>query len=328
MKKSAVVFACSLLFFPLTRTDVLFSQPSVRCIALLTDLRGEVFVRAGREIDFKKAQWGTQLAIGDVVKTSVDGSASILLSDNNLISLGPGSSITISENPGVAQGKSKAIRGVNTKDAVDLSGLTLRSTSEGEVVALAGLRGWKPEISLVQVSPRNSGIRSTTPTFRWRGNVPADRFKVTVYDRQGRVWTADTKQTNLEYPKTEKPLTEGEKYFWQVEGIGRVESYKSPSMGFNVLSKNDLALVEDRERRLQRSFSDDSSATSYQLLIGTLYQRVGLLEEAVAQFEAIAERYPEAPAAHEVLGKLYSDLGFNDKSIAALQKALKLSQGK
>lgn len=326
MKKSIGVFACSLLLCSLAGISSVLSQQSTRCVALLTDLRGEVLVKAGSGIDFKKAQWGTQLTAGDVVKTSVDGSASILLSNNNLIALGPGSSITISENPGSTKGKSKAIRGINTKDAVDLSGLTLRSTNDGEVVALAGLRGWNPEISIVQSSPRNTGIRSTTPAFGWRGNVPADIFKVTVYDSRGRVWTAETNETMLEYPRSEKPLIEGGKYFWQVEAIGRVESFKSPSVGFNVLSKDDLALIEEQEHRLQESFSGDSNSISYQFLIGTLYQRSGLLEEAIARFESIADHYPDASAAYEVLGKLYNDVGQKNKALAALNKALKLSQ--
>ncbi len=327
MKKGTGVFARSLLLFLLAAINVLLSQQNTRCVALLTDLRGEVSVKAARGIDFKKAQWGTQLTVGDVVKTSVDGSASILLSNNNLIALGPGSTITISENSGYSQGKAKAISGINAKDAVDLSGLTLRSTGEGEVVALAGLRGWNPEISIIQMSPRNTAIRSATPAFSWRGNVPADKFEVTVHDSRGRVWTAEADQTTLEYPKNEKSLAEGEKYFWQVEGIGRVESYKSPSISFNVLSKDDLALVEEQERHLQQSFSGDKDAISCQFLLGTLYQRLGLLEEAIARFEAIAMRYPDAPAAYEVLGKLYNDVGLKNKALTALNKALKLSQG-
>lgn len=308
--------------------SILLSQQGARCVALLTELHGDVHVKAARAAEFKKATWGAQLNAGDVVKTSSNGSASILLTNNNLIELGPGSSITISESPGGSHGKSKPIYGVSSDNVVDLSGLTMRSTSYGEVVALAGLRSWGTDLSIVQLSPRNSGMRSPTPTFSWRCNVQVDKFKVTLYDSRGRVWATETNKTTLEYPKSEKPLGYGGKYFWQVEGFGLVDSYRSPSIGFSVLSKDDLVLVEDRERRLQKSFSGDSTATSYRFLAGALYQRLGLLEESIAQFEAVARRYPDAPPAYEVLGKLYNDIGLKDKAIAALQKALKLSQGR
>jgi hypothetical protein len=317
-----------ILILMLGNFAAMLSQQNTRCLALLTEVRGEVFVKAARGTEFKKVPWGTQLYVGDVVKTSSNGSASVLLANNNLIELGPGSNITMSENPGNSQVKSKAVYGVESENAVDLSGLTMRATSDGEVVALAGLRGWGTDISIIQLSPRNTGMRSTSPPFAWRCNVQADKFKVTLYDRRGRVWTTETNQTTLDYPKNETPLDRGGKYFWQVEGFGLVESYKSPSIGFSVLSKDDLAIVQDRERRLQKSFLGDTTGASYQFLAGMLYQRLGLFEESITQFEAVAQRHPDAPAVHEVLGKLYNDIGLKDKAIAALQKALKLSQGR
>ena len=307
---------------------ILFCQPSTRCLALLTDLRGEVFVKAVRGPEFKKAPWGTQLYAGDVVKTSSNGSASVLLTNNNLIALGPGSSITISEGSTGSQKEPRTISGIISENLIDLSGLTMRSTSEGEVVALAGLRGAGPDLSIEQLSPRNSAIRSLTPTFSWRSSVQVEKFKVKLYNNHGLLWTKETNQTTMEYPKDDKPLNYGEKYFWQVEGLALVDSYQSANIGFSLLSKENLTLVENQERSLNISFSDDPTATSHQFLAGTLYQQQGLLEESIAKFETVAQRYPDAPAAHEVLGKLYNDVGLKDKAIAALQKALKLSQAK
>lgn len=305
---------------------VLYSQQSVRCLALLTDLNGEVFVKAARAAEFKKAPWGTQLYAGDVVRTSSAGSACILLTNNNLIALGPGSSMTISESPTSPQKKPITISGISSEQLVDLSGLTMRSTREGEVVALAGLRAGISDRSLEQVSPRNSAIRSVRPSFSWRSNVRAEKYKVKLYNSQGLLWTKETTGTTTEYPGGEEPLKYGEKYFWQVEGLSLVDSYQSTSVGFSLLSIEELSYVESQENNLNTSFCDDTSATSHYFLAGTLYQQKGLLEESIAQFEIVAQRYPDAPAAYEVLGKLYSDVGLKDKAIAALQNALKLSQ--
>jgi hypothetical protein len=307
---------------------VLFSQESTKCLALLTDLRGEVFVKGARGTEFRKAPWGTQLYAGDIVRTSTTGSASLLLANNELIALGPGSSMTVSEGLTSSQNKPKTISGIGSGNLVDLSGLTMRSTGEGEFVALAGLRGVSPDFPIEQLSPRNTALRSLTPAFSWRSSVQVQTFKIRLYNSEGPLWTKETNQTTIEYPKDEKPLNYGEKYFWKVEGLGLVDSYRSATIGFTLLSKENVARIKNEERSLKSSFSDDSTATSYHFLAGTLYHRRGLLEESISEFETVAQRYPDAPAAHEVLGRLYNDVGLKDKAIAALQKALKLSQGK
>lgn len=285
-------------------------------------------VKPVHHAEFKKAAWGTQLYAGDEVKTSNTGAASILMSNNSLIELGPGSSMTIAEGPGGSHKKFKTISGVDSENLIDLSGLTMRGTSGGELVALAGLRAAGPEQLLVQLSPRNSKIRSLRPTFSWQSSVQVEKFKLKLFDKNGLLWTKETDETTLEYPQNERPLGHGETYFWQIEGLGLVESYQSASVGFSVLSEKDLAVVENHERNLNELFSDDRTTTSYDFLTGTLYQQQGLVEESIARFEAVAQRYPDAPTVYEVLGKLYSDIGLKDRAIAVLQKALRLSYGR
>jgi len=317
-----------LIILLLTASSLLVSRQNARCVALITEMRGDVFVRAARATEFKRATWGTQLYGGDVVKTSGNGTASLLMSNNNLIELGSGSSITISEGRSAPQGKSKTISGISSEPLTNLSGLTMRSTGEGEVVALAGLRSIGTELSIEQLSPLRSKIRTLRPTFTWQSNVPTDKFKVELFDRIGLLWARESNQTRLEYPEGEKPLSRGETYFWKVKGIGLTESYESARAGFSVIAERNLAMVQRQEQNLKDAFSDDLTGSSYDFFAGTLYQQHGLLEESIAKFEAVAQRHPDAPTVYEVLGKLYKDVGLKDKSIAALQKALKLSQGR
>ncbi len=51
-------------------------------------------------------------------------------------------------------------------------------------------------------------------------------------------------------------------------------------------------------------------------------------DDAVANFAKLAERYPDAPLPHEILGNLYRDLGREDDAIAELQTAIRLEQRK
>jgi hypothetical protein len=306
----------------------LLSQTRARPVALITEIRGEVLVKTARSAEFKRAAWGTQLYAGDVVRTSDKASASLLLSNNSLIEVGPGSSLTVSESRSLAQGDSKRISGIGSEPLTNLSGLTMRSTGEGEVVALAGLRSIGAELEIVPTSPLRSKIRSLRPTFSWQTNVPAERFKVQLFDRSGMIWAKETDQTTLEYPSSEKPLRRGESYYWKVAGLGSGDAYSSQRVHFSVIAETSLAIVERQERNLTELFSRDQASGSYDFLAGTLYQQHGLLEESITRFEAVAHRYPDATTVYEVLGKLYRDVGLKDKSIAALLEALKLSQGR
>jgi hypothetical protein len=202
----------------------------------------------------------------------------------------------------------------------------MRSTSEGELVALAGLRSVSLRPSVVLLAPRNSKIRSVTPTFSWQASSSIRKFQVKVFDKSGMLWTKETDTTSFEYPSNQKPLRPGEMYFWQVDGAGRVETYPSGNVGFNVLSESELEALAAQEQTLSADFQDDLSGSSFSFLLGTLYQQHGLLHEAIAKFEAVAQRHPEAPKAYQVLGKLYDDIGLKNKAINALQKALELSE--
>lgn len=323
--RSGLLSFAIFISFSLATLGSLFSQQRVHPVALITEIRGEVLVKAARTAEFKRATWGAQLYAGDVVKISGKGAASLLLSNNNLIELGAGSSLTVSEGRTISQGESKAISGFSSEPLTNLSGLTMRSTSEGEVVALAGLRALGAELAIVQTSPLKSKIRSPRPTFSWQSNVPADKFKVEFFDRNGPLWTRETDRMTLEYPQSEKPLTRGETYFCKVIGLGT--PYESGKAGFSIIGERNLAMVERLERNLRDSFADDLTGSSFDFLLGTLYQQHGLLEESIAKFEAVAQRHPDSPTVYEVLGKLYKDVGLKDKAIAALQKALKLSRG-
>ncbi|MBM4162137.1 MAG: tetratricopeptide repeat protein [Ignavibacteria bacterium] len=322
---------CSLAFFvflTITSTTLLFTQQTPRCVALMTEVRGDVFVQPAQQRELKKALWGTQLYHGDVIKTSGSGQATLLFSNNNLIEVGPGSTLTISERPATLAKKSRTLSGLHSENLVDLSGLTLRTTSAGEIVALAGLRSVTVPKSVEPTSPRNSRVRSVAPTFSWQSGSGVRKYRVRVFDNKGLLWARETERTMLEYPSDEKPLRAGETYFWKVEGLGLVESSSSESFGFSVLSSDELAELESQERAVTEAFRDELTGTTCNFLLGTLYQKYGVLHEAITKFEAVAQNHADAPKAHEVLGKLYNDLGFKDKAISALQKALDLSQQK
>ncbi|MFQ5752319.1 MAG: hypothetical protein ACE5HI_10010 [bacterium] len=120
-------------------------QQEPQYVALITDLKGKVMVKKAQRDEFEKALWGMQLFQGDKLKTFEDAEVSCLFSNNNLVALGPNSTIIISKGPLSPKKAPKSIRNMDTELLADHSILTLRKTSEGEIGALAGLRFGRTE---------------------------------------------------------------------------------------------------------------------------------------------------------------------------------------
>jgi len=306
--------------------QLLFPQETPRYIALIMDIKGEVLVKKAKRVEFEKALWGMQLYEGDKLKTLKNAELSLLFSDNNLVSLGPNSTITISKSPSSIKKSKKPILNMDNELMADISMLTLRRTSGGDLGALAGLRTGDTEQILELQSPRNSKIKSTQPTFIWNSKGEYDEFRVTLYDSNGPVWTREVKKTQLDYPKNENSLEYGKSYFWHVEGIELFESQKSQNQGFSILTHDEVHKVEEQEKNVKKQFDGQVNNNSYHFILGAYYQKKGLLADAIKKFELISKMNPNAPLPHEILGNIYKKIGLKDMAIAELQKAIKLSQ--
>ncbi len=92
-KKALII---SFLVFMLPGVRFSLAQPASQCIAVITEINGEAFLRKADRSEFTKASWGTQLFQGDEIKTTDKSEVKLLFSNSNLISLGPNSTIRIS----------------------------------------------------------------------------------------------------------------------------------------------------------------------------------------------------------------------------------------
>ena len=316
----------SIMFLFIVGNRPVSSQQDPRCLAVITEINGDVFVKKSKKTEFDKGFWGTQLYQDDKVKTSKASEVSLLFSNGNLIGLGPNSSITISKGPSPKNRDLQPVKHIETELLADISIVTLRQTDEGHIGALAGLRSGNDDQTVDLLSPCNTMVRTDRPSFVWQSTKPFDSFVVTLYSSSGPVWSREVTDKRLDYPDEGKALSHGESYFWLVEGKGLFDGFKSTSQGFSVLKKEDLVDVESQQKRMKDLFKDNPNSSSYHFVMGSYYQKKGLLEDAIREFEFISKINSDSPIPHEILGKLYSDVGQKDKAIAELQKALKLSQ--
>jgi tetratricopeptide (TPR) repeat protein len=279
--------------------------------------------KAGRT-DPERGVWGMQLCRGDQLRTKENSQVSILFQNSNLVTLGPNSSLTIADNtPG---GSRNSVRKVNPDLTPNLSLLTFHESRDGEAEALAGLRAGKTETDITPMSPRNSKMRSSRPSFEWVSARSHESYGVTLFADTGAVWTCRTGTTRLDYPGSERALEPGKSYFWYVEGEDLFEKTKSPDAGFTLLSSEDVKCVEEQERHLRQTMGGDGENSSVQFLLGAYYDQMGLVMEAIPQFRLLAEKNPDAPLPHEILGRLYEKAGLKDQAIRELQKAVMLGK--
>jgi hypothetical protein len=94
------------IFLPMLIGLCLYGQAIAQEIGQIKKLKGTVYVeRAGKSL---ATAAGMKLLVADTVKTGPDGSVGITLTDNTLLSAGPGSTLTLSQyafNPTTHEGQ-------------------------------------------------------------------------------------------------------------------------------------------------------------------------------------------------------------------------------
>ena len=325
---SKKVFIILLSVFLLSGLRLTLAEQPSQCLAVITEIKGEVFLKKVNNNEFSKASWGMQLFQGDEIKTSDKSETKLLFANSNLISLGPGSTIKISGKETSATVTKGEARNISSATLIDLSAFTLKKEDKNDVGALAGMRSVNFDQVIELTSPFNTLIKTDRPSFSWIAKKSFDNYIVNLYNSKGLVWTKKVSGNTLTYPENEKGLDFGESYFWNVEGEYLIDTDKSANHKFSVLSLEKSKEVEKNENVIRDTFKSDPESSSLHSLLGAYYINNGLLQDAISEFQIISKINTDAALPHEILGSLYSEVGDKDKAIDELQKALVLAKNK
>jgi tetratricopeptide (TPR) repeat protein len=304
------------------------AQQNSRCVAVITGISGDVFLRKVNDKEFARASWGTQLYSGDQVKTSDNSGTTLAFSNNSIVKLAQNSQITVSGEGSKAENTGEIVNNVSTGIMIDLSETISKKEYAKEEGAMAGLRSTGTENPIVLFSPVNTQIKTLRPSFSWSAKGSFSNYIVTLYKSQGSVWTRKITGNSLNFPENEKELENGVSYFWNVEVEAPAESEKSEIKKFSVISLEKSKEVAEQEKMISEAFRNEQENSSLHSLLGAYYIKQGLFQDALKEFQEVCEMNPEAPMPHEILGSLYTRIGNKDKAIEELQKALALSQKK
>jgi hypothetical protein len=160
--------------------------------------------------------------------------------------------------------------------------------------------GSAPPPALAVVSPVGVMVRSDRPLLRWTRLEGAKDYTVSILD-QDLVQVTESAPLHETEWQPPAPLPRDQIYTWQVAARsagGRVVAPQppSPEARFRVLSAAEAAALDNAIR----------TASGSRLATGVLLARAGVLDEAEAEFVALAADNPRSPEARLLLESVRS----------------------
>jgi len=144
------------------------------------------------------------------------------------------------------------------------------------------------------ISPIATSVMEIQPLLRWEPLSGATSYSVALYGSNYQEVLSARNIKGTEW-SVSRALTRGEIYVWQVTAFKDGQEVVSPGSAdvearFRVIGKRQAAEIEQAKRQW-----GDSS-----LLLGLLYARAGLQEEAAEKFRALREANPTSPIAAQL----------------------------
>lgn len=148
------------------------------------------------------------------------------------------------------------------------------------------------------VKPVGTVVASNRPVFEWESLKEASKYRVTVLDIDNNS-SIDSGWLTATSWRPDNPLQRDVTYTWQVAALrnGVEVSSPEPPAGearFRILNQQ----TEDQLKQEQQQYSNSK------LLLGLLYARYGLLDEAEQSFQQLAKANPHSAEMKQLLKNL------------------------
>jgi len=160
------------------------------------------------------------------------------------------------------------------------------------------MRGGPPDTTDVKkLSPAPNGLADPRPEFRWEPVDGATAYRIEVYDLMGNPVVSAVTDAPSYQPKRRLP---GGGYKWMVWVQRGAMADWTPS------DANAFRILSDRESRLISAAKRDYPGSH--IVLGSVYESIGLNEDASREFEALASEYPGSALAGRLLQGVKSKL--------------------
>jgi len=159
------------------------------------------------------------------------------------------------------------------------------------------------------LSPAQTIILSTTPTFKWNALKDATNYTVSIYDDRGNLvlTSPPVRATEWRVPQT-KPLVRGKIYSWEVTAVKAGEEITSNTSAANAVNGLEAKFKVLEQSHANEIFEARQRNQDFHLLLGIIYARVGLVDEAEIEFRKLLAANPESKVAQQLVNSLRANV--------------------
>jgi hypothetical protein len=274
-------------------------------VGVLTEIRaerGRVEVKRAGEAEWKPAQPLLALRPGDQLRASSEARASLVFTG------GRGTqAVTAANSPFTVQ--QPAATGAGDKARALVGSVTdfLAGKQKDLAYLPLSVRSVKPP-RVAQLQPRATKLLPGTVTFEWSGSDTL-RYKVRVLGPQGLLWEqANLRRKPLAYPGSAPALEPGVRYLWQLEAAGQPVQQTE----FQILPAGDAERVRESLASLAPASLPGYSPSSVALMRAGYVFRDGLYADARRELLTALAADPDEPTLHLLLGQVYETIGLGE----------------
>jgi hypothetical protein len=287
-------------------------------IGVMTEIRaerGRVEVKRAGESEWKPAQPLLALRPGDQIRATGEARGSLVFTGGR-----GAQAVSAANSPFTVQAPSAA--GASDKVKSLVGGVTdfLAGRQKDLAYLPLSVRSVRPP-RVVQLQPRETKILPGPVTFEWGGSDTL-RYKVRVLGPEGTLWEqANLRRRPVIYPASAPALEPGTRYFWQLETAGQPMQQAE----FQMLPPAEAARVRESLDALTPASLPGYPPSSIALMRAGYVLRDGLYADARRELLTALAADPDEPTLHLLLGQVYDTIGLGEMAQREFIEARDLS---
>jgi hypothetical protein len=284
-------------------------------VAVLCEIhigQGEVWVQHAGTSDWMPPRPLLALHAGDQIRVEGDGQAVLIFT-------GGGTQTVLSANSPYTVQAPTAESGRENVGAL-VGRVTQFLLGQGKSPTYRPLAVRNPRQPVI-LSPRETKLLPGPVTFEWSGS---DRlhYSIRVRGPQGLLWEqSQLPRQPLSYPVAAPALGAGMPYIWELQTNGQPVQRAQ----FELLPPSEAARVQETLSLLQPDTLPGYSSNTILLLRAGFFFREGLYQEARRELLAGIAADPNEPTLHLLLGHVFDRMGLKSAAAAAFEEARLLS---
>ncbi len=287
-------------------------------VGVLTEIRaerGRVEVKRAGGTEWKPAQPLLALRPGDQIRSTGEARASLVFTGGR-----GAQAVSAANSPFTVQAPTTA--GASDKVRGLVGGVTdfLAGKQKDLAYLPLSVRAVRPP-RVAQLEPRETKLLPGAVTFEWTGSDTL-RYKLRVLGPQGILWEqGGLPRKPVVYPASAPALEPSVRYFWQLE----TEGQPMQQAEFQILPAAEARRVRESLDMLVPASLPGYPSSSVSLMRAGYVLRDGLYADARRELLTALAADPDEPTLHLLLGQVYDTIGLGELAQREFTEARDLS---